>query len=89
MDLVPIAGIDVGKHFSEMAVLSPDNIVVARLKIFHDASSNIDKAVEVLRKVEKDFAARPVVVMESTGHYHKILFYSLYKLDMIFASSIR
>jgi len=30
-------------------------------------------------KVEKDFAARPVVVMESTGHYHKILFHSLCK----------
>ena len=79
MNLVPIAGIDVGKRFSEMAVLSPDNIVVHRLKIFHDASSNIDKAVEVLRKVEKDFAARPVVIMESTGHYHKILFRSLCK----------
>lgn len=62
-----------------MAVLSPSNLVVARMKTFHAASSNIDKAVEVLRKVEKDFAARPVVVMESTGHYHKILFHSLCK----------
>ena len=79
MNLLPIAGIDVGKRFSELAVLSPDNAVVARMKIYHDASANIDKAVEVLHKVEKDFAARPVVVMESTGHYHKILFYSLCK----------
>lgn len=79
MNHVPIAGIDVGKRFSEMAVLSPDNAVVARLKIFHDASSNIDKAIDLLHKVEKDFAARPVVVMESTGHYHKILFHSLCK----------
>jgi transposase len=79
MNLVPVAGIDVGKRFSEMAALSPDNAVVARIKIYHNASANIDKAVEVLRKVEKDFAARPVVVMESTGHYHKILFHSLCK----------
>lgn len=79
MNLVPIAGIDVGKRFSEMAVLSPDNIVITRLKIFHDASSNIDKAIELLHKVERDFAVRPVVVMESTGHYHKILFHSLCK----------
>lgn len=79
MNLLPIAGIDVGKSFSELAVLSPDNTVVARMKIYHNASANIDKAVEVLRKVEKDFAAKPVVVMESTGHYHKILFYSLCK----------
>jgi len=77
MKHIPIAGIDVGKRFSEMAVLSSDNIVVSRLKIFHDASSNIDKAVDLLLKAEKDFASRPVVVMESTGHYHKILFHSL------------
>jgi transposase len=79
MKHIPIAGIDVGKRFSEMAVLSPDNIVVSRFKIFHDDSSNIDKAIELLHKAEKDFASRPVVVMESTGHYHKILFHSLCK----------
>ncbi len=48
MNHVPIAEIDVGKRFSEMAVLSPDNTVVAWLKIFHDALSHIDKAVELL-----------------------------------------
>lgn len=77
MNNLLVAGIDVGKRFSEMAVLSPDNTVVARTKIFHDASLNIDNAISLLKKVEKDFAARPVVVMESTGHYHKILFHSL------------
>jgi transposase len=79
MKHIPIAGIDVGKRFSGMAVLSPDNIVVSRLKIFHDASSNIDKVVDLLLKAEKDFAIRSVVVMEFTGHYHKIFFHSLCK----------
>ncbi len=79
MNHVPIAEIDVGKRFSEMAVLSPDSTVVAWLKIFHDALSHIDKAVELLHKVEKDFAVRPVVVIESTGHYHKIPFHSFCK----------
>lgn len=79
MNLAPVAGIDVGKKFSEMAVLSPTNTIVARIKIFHDASAHIDKAVDLLRSIEKDFAVKPVVVMESTGHYHKILFHSLCK----------
>lgn len=79
MNLAPIVGIDVGKRFSELAVLSPDNTVVYQLKVFHDASSKIDKAIELLCKVEKDFAVRPVVVMESTGHYHKILFHYICK----------
>jgi transposase len=77
MDQVPVTGIDVGKRFSEMAVLSPSNEVYARIRINHDSYSNFEKAFELLRKAEKEFAVKPVVVMESTGHYHKILFQSL------------
>jgi transposase len=79
MNLRPIAGIDVGKFFSEMVILSPSNEVVARLKIHHDSNTDVKRAIELLRKMEKDFASRPFVVMESTGHYHKILFHSLCK----------
>lgn len=79
MNQVPVAGIDVGKRFSEMAILSPSNQVYARIRINHDAYSNFDRAFELLRKAEKEFAAKPVVVMESTGHYHKILFQTLTK----------
>jgi transposase len=79
MNFRPIAGIDVGKFFSEMAILSPSNEVIARMKIRHDSSSDVERAVELLKKTEKDFDSRPFVVMESTGHYHKILFHSLCK----------
>ncbi|NMB95537.1 MAG: IS110 family transposase, partial [Clostridiaceae bacterium] len=77
MNLIPVAGIDVGKRFSEMAVLSPSNEVFARIRINHDSFKNFEKAFELLKKAEKEFAAKPVVVMESTGHYHKILFHAL------------
>ena len=76
-NLPPIAGIDVGKKFSQMAVLSPSNTIVAKAKIFHNASDSINNAVDILKRIEKDFAAKPIVVMEATGHYHKTLFYSL------------
>lgn len=79
MNFRPIAGIDVGKFFSEMAILSPSNEVVARMKIHHDSNSDVERAVELLNKTEKDFDSRPFVVMESTGHYHKILFHSISK----------
>ncbi len=80
MNLRPIAGIDVGKFFSEMAILSPSNEVIARMKIHHDSTSDVEKAIELLKKTEKDFASRPFIVMESTGHYHKILFHSPFTL---------
>ena len=77
MNYPPVAGIDVGKNFSEMCVLSPNNEVCYRIKIYHDSSKSINKVIALLQKAEKDFAIRPVVVLESTGHYHKILFHSL------------
>jgi transposase len=76
MNVLPVAGIDVGKEFSEMAILSPTNKVYARMKFFHDSFKKVDKAIDLLKKAEKDFAIRPVIAMESTGHYHKILFHA-------------
>lgn len=77
MNYPPVAGIDVGKNFSEMCVLSPNNEIYHRIKIYHDSIDSIQKAIGLLQKTEKDFAIRPVVVLESTGHYHKILFHYL------------
>jgi transposase len=76
----------VGKYFSEMAILSPYNKVVARMKIYHDSYADMEKAISQLNKTEKDFASRPFVVMESTGHYHKILFIHFAKMDLRFLS---
>ncbi len=58
MNFRPIAGIDVGKFFSEMAILSPTNEVVARMKIHHDSNTDVERAVELLNKTEKDFASK-------------------------------
>lgn len=77
MNCPPVAGIDVGKNFSEMCVLSPNNEICYRIKIYHNSPDSINKAISLLQKAEKDFAIRPVVVLESTGHYHKILFHYL------------
>jgi transposase len=77
MDYPPVAGIDVGKNFSEMCILSPNNEIYHRIKIYHDSIDSIKKAIGLLQKAEKDIAIRPVVVLESTGHYHKILFHYL------------
>ena len=81
MNFKPVAGVDVGKFFSEMVILSPSNEVVARMKINHDSYTDVKKAIELLKKAEKDFGSRPSIVMESTGHYHKILFHSFCKFE--------
>jgi transposase len=50
MNLVPVAGIDVGKRFSEMAVLSPSNEVYARIRINHDSYTNFERLLISLKK---------------------------------------
>lgn len=74
-----IAGIYIGKYFSEIIILSSSNEVAARIKINHDSYTDVERAIELLNKIENDFASSPFTVMESTGHYHKILFRSLFK----------
>lgn len=70
---VPVAGIDVGKFFSELAILSPTNEIRGKMKITH-CMIDFVKTIELLKKAEKEFNAKPVIVMESTGHYFKLLF---------------
>lgn len=70
---VPVAGVDVSKRFSDLCVLSPDNNVLLRQKIYHDMVS-MKLAEKKLHEIELECGARPVVVMESTSHYHLILF---------------
>lgn len=73
MSYCPVAGIDVSKRFSDMCILSPDNKIFAQEKIYHDETS-INRANALLQKAERLFFSKPVIVMESTSHYHLILF---------------
>lgn len=70
---VPVAGVDVSKRFSDLCVLAPNNDVLTRMKIYHDLPS-MERALTELRRIEGVCGAAPVVVMESTSHYHLILF---------------
>jgi transposase len=67
-----VAGIDVSKAFSDMCILAPDNSVHSTTKIFHDLPS-LERSLLFLRDAEMKFGARPVLVMEATAHYHRIL----------------
>lgn len=72
----PIAGFDVSKRFSDMCILSPDNKVFARMRVHHNVS-DLRKACGLLKSAEKEFAMIPTIIMEATGHYHRLLFHFL------------
>jgi transposase len=72
MDLRPVAGVDVSKDFSDMCILAQDNSIYARIRIYHDHVS-MNRAFERLKQATMDLGEDPIIVMESTAHYHKIL----------------
>ena len=72
MQNIVVAGIDISKRFSDMCILSPDNDIFAEVRIFHDLTS-MSLAVEQLNAAQDVFGSPPVVVMESTSHYHLLL----------------
>ena len=71
--MISVAGVDMSKRFSDLRVLGPSNDILLRTKIYHDLTS-MERALTELCRVKKNCGIAPVVVMESTSHYHLILF---------------
>lgn len=69
-----VAGIDVSKNFSDMCILGETNDIVKELHFNHD-EPGLHRAHELLLEVEANFSCKPVIIMESTGHYHRLPYY--------------
>ena len=68
----PVAGVDVSKDFSDMCIISPDNKIFQTVHIFHDLTS-LRRSLAALEAAELEFREKPVIVMESTAHYHRVI----------------
>jgi len=65
----PVVGVDVAKDFCYYCVLSPDGKKYLEPFKAFNTKEGLDFVLEKLKKVEKAFKNRPVIVLESTGHY--------------------
>ena len=72
MNEILVGGIDVSKRFSDLCILSPQNTVLVREKIYHDLTS-MQRALKILQGIEQEYDHKPVLVMELTSHYHLLL----------------
>ena len=86
MNFRPIAGIDVGKFFSEMAILSPSNEVIARMKIHHDSNSDVERAIELLKKRKRTLLQGLSSSWNPPGTITKSFSIHFVKLDLRFLS---
>ena len=73
------AGADVAKEFSKICIMTPDMQVFKRLHVAHNKLEDFEKLFGLLDQVEEDFGCSTTVVLEATGHYHKILLRALVK----------
>jgi len=78
----PVIGIDVAKEFSYYCILGPDG------KVYRDsfrAENDLKGLTTVLseaKKAEKEFGLKPVVILESTGHYSNPLVHFFAKKEL-------
>ena len=68
-----VVGIDVSKNFSLMCVLSPTTEVLFEGTIHHD-ETGLKYTVNTLNNFKKKYKTDVVCVMESTAHYHRIVY---------------
>ncbi len=68
-----VVGVDVAKESSEVCILGLDYSICKRMSVRHDSAESMDHLMQTILAKAKDFEATATVVVESTGHYHKIL----------------
>lgn len=69
-----VAGIDVSKNFSDMCILGVTNDILKELHFNHD-EQGLHRSHELLLEIEANYGGKPVIIMESTGHYHRLPYY--------------
>jgi len=65
----PVVGIDVAKESCYFTVLAPDSKVhIKPTKILNNKTGWMEM-VSIFKKIEEVFKSRPIILLESTGHY--------------------
>lgn len=65
----PVVGIDVTKESCYFTVLDPDSKVhIKPTKILNNKTGWMEM-VSIFKKIEEVFKSRPIILLESTGHY--------------------
>lgn len=72
-----VIGIDVASAFSFASILCPDGSQFRKPFKINHTLEGFNYFLEQIKKVEKEYAMKPVFFMESTGVYHLTLFHFL------------
>lgn len=67
-----VVGVDIGKYFSNICVLSPTGDILCESKIYHDITG-LQHATNIIFQFKFHKNQKYLAVMESTAHYHRIV----------------
>ncbi len=76
--LPPITGIAIAQGFSEIQTIDPCNQPYEKPWRMEHTHKAMLHALHRIQKIEKALGAKPIIVMEATGHYFRIVFYLFY-----------
>jgi len=78
----PVVGIDVAKDFCYYCFLTPAGKIYREPFKANNDESGLRYVVGEIKKVEKEFGTKPVIILESTGHYSNPLVHFFTKKDL-------
>jgi transposase len=73
-----VLGVDVSKEKSTLACIDSQNKVILEPFSMNHTHQDMNSTLRRIQELSKKLGDKPVVVMESTGHYYRIVFYLFY-----------
>ena len=77
----PVIGIDVAKESSYYCILDPEGRVYRESFEAKNNLKSLKMVLQDIKKAEKEFGLKPVIILESTGHYSNPLVHFFAKKD--------
>ncbi|MFD0674357.1 IS110 family transposase [Cohnella sp. GCM10027633] len=69
----PVIGLDVAKDFSVFQAFTKRGEAYGKSETIRHAGGGLERLVSVIHALEEHTSAKPVVVLEATGHYHRVV----------------
>ncbi|MFX3634715.1 MAG: IS110 family transposase [Candidatus Pristimantibacillus sp.] len=69
----PVVGIDVAKGKSVIQAFMKRNATYGRDQVIWHTPNGLERLLQVLRELETKTKIKPAVILEPTGHYHRVL----------------
>lgn len=76
--LPPITGIDIGKRTSTLQIIDSNNKLYGKAIEMEHRHKSMISTLHRIQRIEKELGTKPIIVIQATGHYFRIVFWLFY-----------